>query len=408
MARCCRAYRYLKTAVVAVVLAAVVVPGGGQAAAAVPGWSAGVIPSGPTPNDRGSAPAALSIGGKSYVFWYEDQTDGPGGTIGSLLYASHDGTRWTRVNSNGLDGAFSSHGVTDAGAHPVALSYNGQPHLFYLNLDDNPVLRHGWFVAGTWHFENLPGPGPSPRGPVAAAVYRGAIHLWYGTAGNRMMLGHSWMAGGSWRQEILDGAGGTSGRITADVGEHATVEIDHGLPHVFYYNASSGNLRQAWWTGTRWQFATLDGTPGAAGRADGDMGRAASAVNDGGVAHVYYYDATRGNLRQAWWNRTHWQFATLDGAASTPGGHADDVGSAVTAAARHVFYYDADTGDLRQAWYDTTARHWRFAVLDGAGGARAQTTNDVGQRATIAVDSAGTKVYYHDATTNTFRYTWWR
>jgi hypothetical protein len=390
---------------VAVLLAAASpVMDGGQVAAAVPGWSFGAVPMpGPLSNDRMSGPAGLTIGGRSYVFWYEDQS-GPGGSAGGLMFASHDGNRWVPNSNDRLDG-LGANGIDDAGAFPVALSYRGQPHLFYFETDRTAALRHAWLAAGAWHFESLPSPATTrPAGPVAAVVFGGVVHLWYaqhGEGASATTLGHSWMSGNTWRQETLDGAGGTSGRISAQIGGAVSAEIDHGLPHVFYFNASGGNLRQGWWTGAHWQFATLDGTPGPYGRLDSDLGGSVSAVNDGGVAHVYYYDAGRGNLRQAWWAGTHWQYATLDGATA-------DAGSAVSAAPRHVFYYDATTGNLRQAWYDVAGRRWQYATLDGAGGPRGRVTHDVGSRVTVAIDTAGTQVYYRDTTTETFRYAWWR
>jgi hypothetical protein len=184
--------------------------------------------------------------------------------------------------------------------------------------------------------------------------------------------------------------------VTGNVGEYAAVLLDRGWPHVFYLDRTHGNLRQAWLTGAGWRFVTLDGVAGSNGRLDGDMGRAVSAVNDNGAAHVYYYDATRGNLRQAYYDRSRlphgWRFGTLDGAGGSFGRVDRDVGSATGAAPGHVFYRDDTRGDLRHAWFDASIRRWRFTTLDGAGGTNGRINGDVGTG--IAVTNGATEVYY--------------
>ena len=151
-----------------------------------------------------------------------------------------------------------------------------------------------------------------------------------------------------------------------------------GAPEAFYYDASAGSLRDARWTGTRWVFATIDGSGSTlAGHTTGDVGHAASAVEIDGQPMVFYSDATTGSLRAAWRSGGTWRLETLDGPGSTRPGHtADHVGSAVSAVVvagqPEVFYYDASDASVRFA--RRTASGWQFETLDGPGSALYQHT----------------------------------
>jgi len=371
-------------------------------AAAVRSWSFGQIPARFDPSESGLA--TIAIGGQPYVFWYENYAAG-NEFIGALAYARYDGTQWR----TGLLDGFGKTDVDDVGSYPVAVEYRGEPHLFYANNfpAGGLAIRHAWRTGGGWRFENLPGAGTH----FTAAVYRGAVHLWYqGHDASGFTLRHSWHVGSIWHQETLDGIGGPNGRIAADVGSYARAVLDLDRPQVYYYDRTNGNLRQAAWNGTRWQFLSLDGGGGSNGRLGGDIGGHLSVVEDGGSPHVYYYDATRGNLRQARYDRSSqpftWRFVTLDGLPGPSGRLDADLGTFTSAAPGHVYYYDATHGDLRQAWYETAAAKWRFQTLDGSGGPAGRVSADVGRPTAVAY--GGNLVYYRDHSSGSVRFAWWR
>jgi surface antigen len=104
-----------------------------------------------------------------------------------------------------------------------------------------------------------------------------------------------------------------------------------GNLQLFYPDTSKGSLRHAWWTGTAWDFETLDG-PGSvmSGHTSDHVGAAVGVTEVNGDPQVYYHDSTAGSLRHAWWTGTAWRFETLDGPGSAMTGHTSDhVGTAV-------------------------------------------------------------------------------
>src|SRR5262245_21587474 len=70
-------------------------------------------------------------------------------------------------------------------------------------------------------------------------------------------------AGTVWTFESADGAGGGNGRVHDDVGHTNASVAFAGQAHVFYSDTTTGTLRHAWGSGTRWSFEILDGAGGA-------------------------------------------------------------------------------------------------------------------------------------------------
>ena len=135
----------------------------------------------------------------------------------------------------------------------------------------------------------------------------------------------------SWSFETLDSAG--------TVGQYSAVTLYGGLPHVFYYDATNGDLRHAWWTGAQWAFETLDSA--------GTVGQYNAVTLFNGLPHVWYYDSSHGDLRHAWWTGVQWSFETLDSAGTVGQYNAVTLFNGVP----HVWYYDSSHGDLRHAWF---------------------------------------------------------
>ena len=185
-----------------------------------------------------------------------------------------------------------------------------------------------------------------------------------------------------------------------------------GSPEVFSADATAGSLRDARWTGTAWDFTTLDGAGSALpGHTSDDVGTASSAVEIGGQPMVFYSDATTGSLRAAWRSGGGWRFETLDGPGSTAPGHTGDhvgaaVSAVVTAGEPQVFYSNATSGSVRYAW--KTAAGWQLETLDGPGSALAQHTwHHVGSTLGALTANGRPQVYYYDSSAAALHRAWW-
>jgi hypothetical protein len=193
---------------------------------------------------------------------------------------------------------------------------------------------------------------------------------------------------------VLDGRGGTSGRTMHAIGRDTANAVFDGDLFVFSYDATSGNLRIGRRT-DHWRFSTLDGAGGINGRVTGDVGADIAATPYGGALHVFYYDATGGNLRHAAFDGTAWVFETLDGAGGSGGRRDADVGTAISVArfrgALFVFYVDRTHTNVRRARLSAT---WTFSTIDGAGGTGGRISGDVGYNTRTAVYDGTLHVFY--------------
>jgi hypothetical protein len=242
-------------------------------------------------SDTGTDLSILSYGAGPHLFYYDV-------TNHSLRHAWWTGAVW---GFQTLDGAGGISGSTnDTGQYTSALLY-GAPHVFYYD-DTDTVLRHAWWTGTQWGFQTLDGQGVLPGqvnasvgSDTSAAMYGGTPHVWYYDISSGD-LRHAWWTGATWAYQTLDGAGGT------DVGTYTVVSMYGGTPHVFYRDETNGNLRQAWWNGQAWILETLDGSSTqASSQVEGDFGLDASTTVYLGQLQVIYYDAGSGNLRQAWY-----------------------------------------------------------------------------------------------------------
>jgi hypothetical protein len=189
----------------------------------------------------------------------------------------------------------------------------------------------------------------------------------------------------------------------------------NGSPDAFYYDSSTGSLRDALWANGGWTLTTLDGSSSTvAGHTSGDVGQASSAVVIDGGPMVFYSDSSTGSLRAAWradGSTGSWRFETLDGPSSTLFGHtADHVGSAISAVVvggePQVFYYDASAASLR--WARRTAAGWQLETIDGPGSALYQHTwHHVGSSVSAVVVDGAPRVYYYDSTAGALHAAWW-
>jgi len=193
---------------------------------------------------------------------------------------------------------------------------------------------------------------------------------------------------------VLDGRGGASGRTTHAIGRDTANAVSEGDLFVFSYDATSGDLRMGR-RSDRWRFRTLDGAGGTNGRVSADVGSDVAAAPYGGSLHVFYYDATGGNLRHASFDGTAWGFETLDGAGGGGGRMDADVGTAISVTtyrgALFVFYVDRTHTNIRRA---RLSDGWTFSTIDGAGGTGGRISGDVGYNTRTAVYDGALHVFY--------------
>ena len=329
-------------------------------------------------------------------------------------------TGWGSFDANVLAGDL----LANVGTDNASVVFNGQPHDWYYDSTFH-ALRHAVWNGSGWQLETLDGADSGGGGGRttdrvgrfnAALVYSGQMNDFYYDS-SMGALRHAWFDG-AWHFETLDGPGCVyAGCGTHSVGQFSAVTLYGNSIQVFYYDATSHAMRHAWWTGSSWNYETLDGSGsgGGSGRTTTDDAGQYNAVTVyGNQVQVYYYDVTSHALRHAWWDTVRWNFETLDGSGSSGGGGrttTDTVGwnSGVTTYGNQlqIWYYDATTDALRHAWWDTV--RWNFEVLDGSGaaGGNGRTSDHVGQYGAVTLYGGLPHVWYLDSDGQSLRHGWW-
>ena len=179
--------------------------------------------------------------------------------------------------------------------------------------------------------------------------------------------------------QVIDGAGGGGGRVNANVGdEPATSGFGRSL-NVFYYDATNGNLRHAWFDGSAWHYEVVDGAGGGRGRVNANVGTWPSTTVFGGKLYVVYANEAARTMRLATWNGSAWSFRTLDGqggggrisVAATGGRLGFNTTAVVYSGKVHLFYFYEDPycdpdfgchiyGAIREA-RSADGTNWTFA-----------------------------------------------
>jgi len=362
---------------------------GGWAFATIDGSSSTLA--GHTDDAVGQTASAVEVDGGPMVF-YSDATSH---SLRYAWRADGSAGAWRYETIDGPGSTLTGHTDDHVGGAISAVVVAGEPALFYSDATTNS-LRYAWLTAGVWHSQTIDGPGSTlyqhtwhhVGSAISAVVVNGAPQVYYydATAG---ALHVAWWEGNRWFFDTIDGpTSQLAGHTTAKVGSAVSATLLGGVPQVYYDDAGAASLRSAQKTSAGWRFETLDG-PGStlAGHTGDHVGSAVAVTQMNGDPQVYYYDATRKSLRHAFWTGSGWQFETLDGSGSVIAGHdGDQVGSSVSVTAMlngpQVYYTDATAHSLRHAWW--TSAGWHYETLDGPGSTfPGHTGNQVG--ATVAV-----------------------
>ncbi|MEZ5171424.1 MAG: hypothetical protein R3A49_11855 [Acidimicrobiia bacterium] len=357
---------------------------------------------------QGFFSSAVVYNGAPHVFY----AGRAAGTNWVLRHAYWNGSFWAFETLDGLGGR-PGHTNNHVGRGTSAVLYNGRPHVFYDDETDH-ALRHAYWNGVAWAFETLDGNGGGggrTTNDVGAQpsvmLYNGRPHLFY-PDGDDNSLRHGYYNGVAWAFEVLDGLGGPHGRTTNIVGSYPAPLLYNGRPHVFYYDGTVAALRHAYWNGSFWAFETLDGPGGRPGSTVNAVGKFGSAVVYGSRPHVFYNDNDDDSLRHAYYNGVTWAFETLDGTGSVVPGHSNAKLGYDTAATlyggRPDVYYGTDDS-LRRAYYDGSA--WEFTNIDGPDSSLPGHTNDsVGYENSVVAISGKIHVFNRDFTTGALRHVW--
>lgn len=187
-----------------------------------------------------------------------------------------------------------------------------------------------------------------------------------------------------------------------DVGQYTSIGTYNGNPRIAYYNVTDMDLKYAscdtaCTTASNWTVITLDST--------GNVGQYPSLkIDSSGNPRISYYDATNGSLKYtscttACTSAANWTTITVD----TVGDTGQYTSLALTSAGGvRISYYDATLNVLKYAACDTTCTtvllNWSVATIDTPG-------FDVGRFSSLALDSSGNpKVAYYDFTNKDLRY----
>ncbi len=307
-------------------------------------------------------------------------------------------TPWAYETLDGDSGSVSQQ-TADTGRQPTSITFNNKLYTFYYDrgLGDLRMATTPSLSNPQWTFSTLDGEGGangrqnSDLGQTpTAVVYGNAIHLFYYDegAGN---IRHAFSTDGStWYFETLDGDPGSLGGLDHNLGQTPVALVYGSSLQVFYYDATAGNLRHAFYDGS-WHFENLEGDPGSISHYDANIGLNPTAVIYSGTLQLFYYDATAGNLRHSWADGTGWHFENLDGDTGSIAGNNTDTGHHPSAVvwnnALHIFYYDATNGNLRHMW-TAPSTPWQQENLAGDPYANIRFDGDLGQMTSAMVDTA--------------------
>ena len=301
-------------------------------------------------------------------------------------------------------------------ARVQTIEYNGQIYAFYFDAFQNALRMATQNNSnGQWEFTTLDGMGGTGGrvlsdvgAGIATIVYQNKLHVfyYYQTGGN---LRQAWFNGSTWNFWNLDGNVGSIGNYDGDVGINPSVTVFNNELELVYYDKGQGNLRHGFTSGGNWfKFENMDGNPGSIANYNGDVGNTSVITKMGGSLQLFYYDRGQGNLRHGRTDNTGWHFENLDGNVGSIANSVSDLGLNPVAMmygdTLQLFYYDRGHGNLRHAYANNTG--WHFENLDGNRGSMANYDSDVGANISMTILNDALHVFYYDKSQGNLRHGW--
>jgi hypothetical protein len=345
---------------------------------------------------------SINYSGNLYVFHYNS-------TNKSLDASIAKSSGWVFETIDGRTSNINGSTTNDVGKSVTATIYNNQLHIFYYDTTTNS-LRHAWLNDSTskdWIFETLDGSPSSVSGytsnlgmSTTAIESLGVLQLFYfdATTGN---LRHAWFSPNTgWKFENLDGDYGSVSGYNGKVGENPTALMSNGTLQLFYYDSGGGRLRHAWADpGKSWKFENLDGDYGSVSGYNGNVGQDPTVTIHGGSLQLFYYDSGGGRLRHAWADPgKSWKFENLDGDYGSVSGYNGNVGSMGKSISLngilYIFYRQNNSGIMKYAWADQSG--WKFANIDGVPYSVTGLTGNTGFWPTVTNSGPTIQLFYFD------------
>jgi subtilisin family serine protease len=214
----------------------------------------------------------------------------------------------------------------------------------------------------------------------------GILHLAYYDPARARLMFATQKSDGTWTTPVVVDKTGDR------VGSQLSLAIDQtGKAAIAYYNATEGDLKYAWYTGTKWSNTTLDSNK--------TVGMNPSLVfSDAGDPRISYYKKNGGDLKLDSYDRTTglWTRTVLDSEG--------DVGLNSSIAYQ---YTDSNSYVLAVAYSDKTngnLKYWRYNTDDTTnGGYYSAMVDDLSGVSNIdlkllAGNNGGARIAYQDTT----------
>ncbi|MCX6653540.1 MAG: hypothetical protein NTY03_00305 [Candidatus Bathyarchaeota archaeon] len=258
---------------------------------------------------------------------------------GDLKYAHWTGSTWDiqTADSAGNVGMYSS----------IALDSSGHPCISYFDAT-NRNLKYAKRIGLTWNVETVDSKVNTGRYTSIAINSMDQSCISYcDWAGYSLNVAQGTVS--TWDIQVVE--------ITGIPISFTSIALDSGnSPHIGYFDPTGSDLKYAYRTGSTWSTQTVDST--------GDVGAFTSiGLDSSGYPCISYYDGWpypggNMNLKYAHWTGSTWDFQTID----SIGNVGKFTSIAIDSGGPSICYYDETNGDLKYA--HGTGSTWSLTTID--------------------------------------------
>ncbi|MGB9592342.1 MAG: hypothetical protein ACPL1K_07480, partial [Candidatus Kryptoniota bacterium] len=260
--------------------------------------------------------------GHYHIAYYDPQNK-------DLVYGYHNGLGWTftKVDETG-----------DVGQNPSLGLLNDKPLISYYDAT-NGALKLASYDGSLWSVETVAHQSSSTGHYSSLKVTSSGIYISYDDASSGLWMAYSPIGTPhTWDLTNVDS--------TAAAGQFSSIGVDSsGFPHIAYYDPSSHSLKvaSASSSSTPFGFTSVQIDSGD------DVGKYCSlAIDSINKIHVSYYNATKADLKYAYFDGSTWSNQIVDQGGDV--GQWSDIAVETGTNIPHILYYDA----TRQEWKYTT------------------------------------------------------